>query len=206
MNATYANNDAYKSVASDATFASRWGEGLLGVGRLDEEAAREALLRPLATHGVGIDEDALGAVVEYSQHYPTSSNSGVTHCGSNTRRRGRRPSPPLSSQPRCRALPPTVADYYQSRYQELRAEGLLTAAAAVARLFRARMGDTVSEQELDATLVGAGIDGTAERLAALNGLNRLGYVWCPPGQLPPVTWDTGIPSLMTFVLENAPPH
>ena len=33
-------------------------------------AAREALAQPLSAHRVGIDRDALDAVVEHSQRYP----------------------------------------------------------------------------------------------------------------------------------------
>ena len=43
------------------------------------------------------------------------------------------------------------------------------------------------------------------RLAAREELNRLGYIWSPPGQLPPVVWVAGIPSLMTHVRHHAPP-
>ena len=47
----------------------------------------------------------------------------------------------------------------------------------------------------------------ADRFATLANLNRLGYVWCPPGQVPPVAWSAGIPALMTYILEHAPwPH
>ena len=43
--------------------------------------------------------------------------------------------------------------------------------------------------------------------AALNALQRLGFVWRPPGQLPPVRYEPGIPSLMAHVLDHtAPAH
>ncbi len=41
------------------------------------------------------------------------------------------------------------------------------------------------------------------RLAAREELHRLGYIWRPPGQLPPVVWSAGIPSLMRYVLDQA---
>ena len=44
----------------------------------------------------------------------------------------------------------------------------------------------------------------ADRFAAREGLNRLSYVWCPPGQQPPVVWSAGIPSLTSYVLAQAP--
>ena len=192
--------------AMNASFWSRLGEGLLGVGRLDEAAAREALTRPLAEHGVRIDEDALSAAVEHSQRYPyfiqlwgdalwKQHGAAVATAISPATVAAARPSVAAS-----------VADYYQSRYRELRTEELLNAAAAVARIFQARRDATATEQELDAALAAGGIEDATERLATLDGLNRLSYVWCPPRQVPPIAWSTGIPSLMTFMLENMPAH
>ena len=40
---------------------------------------------------------------------------------------------------------------------------------------------------------------------ALTALQRLGFVWRPPGQLPPVRYEPGIPSLMAYVLDHAAP-
>ena len=69
--------------AMDASFWSRLDEGRLGIGLLSAAAARAALTEPLAAHGVGIDADALDAVVEDSQCYPISSRCGGVRCGSN---------------------------------------------------------------------------------------------------------------------------
>ena len=41
--------------------------------------------------------------------------------------------------------------------------------------------------------------------AALAALQRLGFVWHPPGQVPPVRYEAGIPSLMAYVLDHAVP-
>ena len=46
----------------------------------------------------------------------------------------------------------------------------------------------------------------ADRFATLEGLNRLGYVWCPPGQGAAMAWSAGIPSLMKYVLDQAGPN
>ncbi len=97
-----------------------------------------------------------------------------------------------------------VAEYYEGRYQELAADGLLSAAAAVAPLFQSSTDGTASNQEIDSALVAAGIEDAADRFAACEGLNRLSYMWRPPGQLPPVLWSVGIPSLTTYILEHAP--
>ena len=47
----------------------------------------------------------------------------------------------------------------------------------------------------------AAMSALATRLRHLRGLTRLGYIWHPPGQVPPIAWSAGIPSLTTFVLE-----
>ena len=180
----------------DASFWSR-----LGVGRLDDAAARAALSEPLQAHGVGIDADASDAVIEHSQRYPYFIQlwgdalwkqhvaTGATHIEAAT---------VASARPNVVAQ---VTDYYRSRYDELRAEGVLAAAMAVAPLFQTRMDATAQEHELEAALAEAGIEDEAGRLLALQALNRLGYVWQPPGQMAPLAWSAGIPSLITFVLE-----
>ena len=97
-------------------------------------------------------------------------------------------------------MAPRITDYYQDRYRELESRGLLSAAVAVGRLFQA--ASTASDHALDTAL--AATDAAA-RLAAREELNLWGYVWSPPGQLPPVVWSAGIPSLMAYVLDRAPP-
>ena len=49
---------------------------------------------------------------------------------------------------------------------------------------------------------GASEDASA-RFAMREALNRLGFIWQPPGQQAPVCWQPGIPSLMAHVLKQA---
>ena len=189
--------------AMNASFWSRLGEGLLPVGRLDDAAAREALVRPLADHHVVFDADALAAVVDHSQRYPYflqlwGDALWKRHAAADVARITA--GLVAAAKP---AVAASVADYYQTRYRELRAEGLFDAAVAVARFFQARADVTATEPELEAALAGAVTGDEAGRFAALATLNRLGFVWCPPGQTPPAAWSAGIPSLMTYVLEQA---
>ena len=189
--------------AMDASFWSRLGKGLLPVGRLDDAAAREALVRPLADHRVVFDADALDAVVEHSQRYPYFIQLWGDELWQRREAGGAaRITADLVAAARP-AVAVSVADYYQTRYRELRAEGLLDAAVAVAPLFQTRTDATVTEPELEAALAGAVAGDEAARFAALAQLNRLGFVWCPPGQTPPAAWSAGIPSLTTYVLEQA---
>ena len=63
------------------------------------------------------------------------------------------------------------------------------------------MDATATDSDIDAALAPTSED-SAERLATREALNRLGYIWCPPAQTPPVVWSAGIPSLMKYVEEN----
>ena len=187
-----------------ASFWSRLGEGSLGIGLLSDAAARAALVEPLAAHGVLIEADALAAVTEDSQRYPYfiqlwGESLWQQHLATGATR--------LTAAHADAARPNVMArvtDYYQDRYRELEAGALLPAAVATAPLFQAGVEATVSDHAIDAALATTGAD-AATRLAAREELNRLGYIWCPPGQVPPVVWIAGIPSLMAHVLDHAPP-
>ena len=187
----------------DASFWGRLGEGRLGIGLLSDAAARAALVKPLAAHGVGIDADALTAVVEESQRYPYFIQLWGDALWKQRLATG---ATRLTAAHADAARPNVIArvtDYYQDRYRELEAGALLPAAVATAPLFRTGAAATASDHAIDAALAATGADGAA-RLAAREALHRLGYLWSPPGQLPPVVWIAGIPSLMTHVLDHAP--
>ena len=70
--------------AMDASFWDRLGDGLLGIGRLSEAAAAQALAEPLKAKGVTIDADTLTAAVAHSQHYPYFIQLWVRRCGGDT--------------------------------------------------------------------------------------------------------------------------
>ena len=187
--------------AMDASFWGRLGEGNLGVGLLDETAAAEALVEPLGAHGVSVEDDALCAVVRHSQRYPYFiqlwgdalwkrhlATRADTLTGADTG----------AVQPAVAIL---MAEYYQDRYREIETAGLRNAAKAVALAFQSSA--TATDGDIDAALADAGLEEAAARIAAREALNRLGYIWCPPSQTPPIVWAAGIPSLMAYVLERA---
>ena len=188
--------------AMDASFWDRLGDGLLGIGRLSEAAAVEALAEPLQAKGVSTDADALTAAVAHSQQYPYfiqlwGEAMWQRHLATGATR--------LTTNDVAAAMPHVMAqttNYYQGRFAELEADGLVPAASAIASIFRDDSDATASNQKVDATLAAVGIDGERDRFNAREALNRLGYIWRPPGQLPPVTWSAGIPSLMTHVLAH----
>ena len=186
----------------DATFWGRLGRGRLGIGLLSEAAAQEAVSKPLADHRVAIDREALAAVAQHSQCYPFfvqlwGDALWTRHQATGASR--------LTDGDRAAAEPEVrlqVTEYYEDRYRELENRGLLAAAVAVAPLFRAD-SEGVSDHDLDDALAAAGVASTEARVATREALNALGYIWCPPGQLPPIHWRPGIPSLTTHVLNHA---
>ena len=190
--------------AMDASFWSRLADGLLGIGRLDEDAAKEALRKPLLAHEVSIEPDALATAAEHGQCYPYfvqlwGDALWKQHLANGVDRLGA--AEVAAAMPQVTA---EVTNYYQARYAELEAAGLVTAAAAVAPLFQGSPNEGASNQALDEALAAVGIDAEEERYQAREALNDLGYIWRPPNQLPPVVWQAGIPSLMTHVLAHAP--
>ncbi|MDD9986357.1 MAG: hypothetical protein OXQ31_08815 [Spirochaetaceae bacterium] len=188
----------------NASFWSRLSKGRLGIGLLGDAAAHAALVEPLAAHGVDIDADTLTAVVEESQRYPYFIQVWGEALWDELLATG---ATRLTAAHADAARPNVIArvtDYYQDRCRELEAGALLPAAVAMAALFQAGAAATASDHAVDAALAETGAE-AAERLAAREALHRLGYIWSPPGQLPPVVWIAGIPSLMAHVLDRAPP-
>ena len=185
----------------DASFWDRLGDGLLGIGLLSDAAAREALVEPLREQRVCIDAGALDCVIEQSQRYAYFVQLWGQALWNQRLATGETR---LTADHVAAALPTVemrTTDYYQRRYRELEAQELLPAAAAVAPLFQKGMDATATDAEIDTALTASGTE--SARFAAREHLHRLGYIWCPPGQLPPVVWHPGIPSLTQFVLHQA---
>ena len=191
---------------TDASFWNRLGSGRLGVGLLSSEAAAEALEAPLRQRDVCVTKDALASVVEAAQRYPYFlqlwgealwQQRPATGSGRLTETHVEAARPPVAAR---------IAEYYQDRFRELEAGGLLPAAVAVAPLFSesssADTPATATDHAIDAALAAAHDDGE-QRLAAREALHRLGYIWCPPAQAPPIAWQAGIPSLTAYVQYRA---
>ena len=189
----------------NASFWSRLGEGRLGIGLLSAAATRAALVEPLAAHGVRIDADALDAAVENSQRYPYF----VQLWGEALWKRRLATGATRLTAGHASAARPAVAalvtDYYEDRYLELDQSGCLAVAERVADRFQSM--PTLTYEQLKVA-VASGVAANADPgqvQTALTALQRLGFVWRPPGQLPPVRYQPGIPSLMAYVLDHAAP-
>ena len=190
--------------AMDASFWSRLGAGRLGIGLLSAGAAAAALVEPLAAHGVSIDPDALDAVVEHSQRYPYF----IQLWGEALWEQRLATGATRLTAAHADAARPDVAvrmtDYYQDRYFELDQSGWLAAAEQVAARLQPTPALTYAELK---SAIADGLAASADHehvQAALATCERLGFVWCPPGQPSPVRYEAGIPSLMTHVLDQSP--
>ena len=189
--------------AMNASFWNRLGKGRLGIGLLSDAAARAALVEPLAARGVSIDAGALDAAVEDSQRYPYF----IQLWGEALWDRRLAAGATRLTAAHADAARPDVAarvtDYYEDRYLELDQSGWLPVAACVAARFQST--PVLSYEELKSAVAGglAPNREPASVQAALAALQRMGFVWRPPGQLPPVRYEPGIPSLMAHVLDHA---
>lgn len=199
----------------DATFWSRLRK--IGVGRLSEDASREALRKPLARMGYGIAEDALDRAVDVAQHYPfflqivgaALSRTAIDQ--------------PDDLEPE-RVIGLVIANsafeasrnqrtaYCEERYDELREVSLVPVAEAVAKLFagqenrkavpvgkvEAAVADAV-DNDIKAEAKAAGARNPAHW--AQRELHNLGFIWSRIGGAHEC--EPGIPSLMDYVLWRA---
>lgn len=187
---------------TNASFWDRLGKGLLGIGRLSDAAAKEALTTPLAEQGVCIDDDALETAIARSQRFAYFVQLWGEALWDQRLATGETRLTASHAAAAAPAVAARTTEYYQRRYRELEAAALLPAAVAVASVFEDGMDARATDGDIGTALASAGED-AADRLALREELNRLGYIWCPPGQLPPVVWQPGIPSLMQYVQDQA---
>ena len=190
--------------AMNASFWSRLGKGRLGIGLLSDAAARAALAEPLAAYGVDIDTAALAAVVEDSQRYPYFIQLWGEALWDQRLATGAIRLTATHADAARPDVAARVTDYYEDRYRELDQSAWLPVAERVAARFQSTSALTFRELK---SVVAEGLAPNApgQAQAALAALERLGFVWHPPGQVPPVRYEAGIPSFMAYVLDQAVP-
>ena len=188
--------------AMDATFWNRLGKGRLGIGRLNADAAREALEKPLVAHGSRIDRDALDLAVEESHGYPYFIQLWGEALWDRRLERGADRIASSDAHAARSVVAARVTDYYEDRFMELDQSGWLAVAKQVGARFQS--APTLTYEALKAA-IGEGLALEPDHGSVLDGLaalERLGFVWRPPGQSPPAQFEPGIPSLMGYVLEH----
>lgn len=186
-----------------ATFWSR-GEKM-GIGRLDPEAAAQALTRPMATATPPItcDDDALAHVVEESQRYPYFLQLWGAALWSAARAAdAARVNAAIVTQA-TRDFAAQRSAYYEDRCEELERRELLPLAASIARAFASQT--TLRSRELNAVITeSSGVAEFGEVLQRRDQLAAVGFVWKPPAAED--AWQPGIPSLVSYVSAHAQAH
>jgi len=183
-----------------ATFVERSKK--LGIGRLSEQAAAEAISVPLQQDAISIEPQALSRVVEDAQHYPYFLQLwGSALWDAVVKRNASR----LTDRDVEQAMPAIAADrelFYKSRYNLLREdEPLLAAAYAVAGAFRGetRLASDEIPEIIERCLPDTLTDRADREQAAKHlsrELNKIDFVW-EPTAVDEV--EPGIPSFMTYV-------
>ena len=183
-----------------ATFVERSQK--LGIGRLNERDATDAISIPLQRDGISIEEDALSRVVEDAQRYPYFLQLWGSALWDVAKERD---ADRLTDVDVEQAMPEIAAvreDFYKDRYNLLREdEPLLNAAYAVASAFRGetRLASDEIPEIIERCLPDTLTDRADREEAAKHlsrELNKIDFVWEPTAV---AEVEPGIPSFMTYV-------
>ena len=183
-----------------ATFVER--SEMLGIGRLNEEGAAEAISIPLQQDGISIEEGALSRAVKDAQCYPYFLQLwGRALWDAAAERDADR----LTNVDVEQTMPKIAAArelFYKSRYNLLREDKpLLAAAYAVACAFRgeSRLASDEIPEIIERCLPDTPADRDArdDKARQLSKeLNKIDFVWEPTAA---AEVEPGIPSFMTYV-------
>ncbi len=170
---------------------------IIGVERLSEAGACEAITAPLDEYGIAFNPAALETVVTESQRYPYFIQLwGQALCRELKRNMTNHIDTGVVDAVRPRFTEGRNG-YYEHRYGELRKQGLLSVAHTAAGAFEGQ--DSIWDDELHGYLsTNASLDAD-EALEVLERLSDLGYIWKPVAS---ARYEPGIPSLMTYLLKE----
>ena len=199
----------YQLNQMSATFWSRSKK--LGIGRLNADSTRAALVEPFRQHGISVSEPALDAIIRESQGYPyfiqcwgEALVAVLQAHERDTRQRSRRIDPDQVALARP-AVEEEQVGHYEIFREQIAEAGLQPLAAAVSRAYNDT--DTLEEHILDDAIGQALQRAEADGQPPLRGdiiskrqiLASFGYVWRPPAAA--AIWHSGVPSLMQHVLQ-----
>ena len=176
----------------------------MGIARIDEKSAKDAIVKPMSKYGIKIDPDALEQIVDDSQCYPyfiqlwgaalwdlAKNNSLETLT--------------IKEVVEAKSVVEKVRiTFYKDRQDTLEEKKLLPACAAMATLFQER--GTITKNTLIDVITDSFSDEPVARDLAndhLLTLIRHEFVWAPPGT---DLYEAAIPSLMTYVLDKQREH
>ena len=172
----------------------------MSIGRLDRDAAAEAIVKPLNEQGIEITADALARVIEDSQCYPYF----IQEWGKSLWNEANKANLTRLTDEQVDIAEPNVngekQSFYAERWSRLLNDGLLQAAEIIAEGFR----DTAKYVEIDLVLLmrdALPADKTDDQHIAnlLQKLTQQDFIWRPAGT---DLYEAGIPSLMTYVLDQ----
>ena len=180
----------------NATFVERSRK--IGLGRLDEQAAADAIVKPFEEQGIQITEDALSIIVEDSQCYPYF----LQEWGSSLWMEADKANLTCLTDEQVAVVKPNITiikqDFYDERRDKLKTLRLQSTAVAIAQAFqdtKAMSDDAIMEVITDNLSVDT--LNTQSDIERLQTFVDQDFIWRPLGS---DFYEPGIPSFMTHIL------
>ena len=180
----------------NATFVERSRK--IGLGRLDEQAAADAIVKPFEEQGIQITEDALSLIVEDSQCYPYF----LQEWGSSLWEEADKENLTRITEEQVAVVKPDITiikqDFYDERRDKLKTLRLQSTAVAIAQAFqdtKAMSDDAIMEVITDNLSVDT--LNTQSDIERLQTFVDQDFIWRPLGS---DLYEPGIPSFMTHIL------
>ena len=184
----------------NATFVERSRN--IGLGRLDEQAAADAISKPFKEQGIQITEDALSIIVEDSQCYPYF----LQEWGSSLWEEANKANLTCLSDEQVAIVKPNIEiikqDFYEERrdrFDELRLKSTTVAIAQAFQDTKKMTKDVIMEIITDNLSVDT--LNTQSDIERLQTFIDLDFIWRPQGS---AFYEPGIPSFMTHILNQQP--
>ena len=184
----------------NATFVERSRK--IGLGRLDEQSAADAIVKPFEEQGIQITDDALSIIVEDSQCYPYF----LQEWGSSLWKEANKENLTCINEEQVAVVKPDITiikkDFYDERKDKLKTFRLQSTAVAIAQAFQ----DTKAMTD-DAIMKIITDNLSVDTLNTQSDIERLqtfidsDFIWRPLGS---DFYEPGIPSFMTYILDQQP--
>ena len=181
-----------------ATFVER--SRMIGLGRLDEHAAADAIVKPFEEQGIQITEDALSLIVEDSQCYPYF----LQEWGGSLWIESNKENLTCITDEQVAVVKPNITiikkKFYSKRRDKLKKLELRSTSLAIAQEFqdtKAMTDDAIMEIITDNLSVDTlNTQSAVERQQTFIDND---FIWESPGS---VLYEPGIPSFMTYILDQ----
>ena len=184
----------------NATFIERSRK--IGLGRLDEQAAADAIVKPFEEHGIQITEDALSIIVEDSQCYPYF----LQEWGSSLWMEADKENLTCLTDEQVVVVKPKIEiikiDFYKERRNILDELRLRSTSLAIAQAFqdtKEMTRDMIMEVITDNLSVDS--VNTQSDIERFQTFINIDFIWQPQGS---DLYESGIPSFMTYILNRQP--